>query len=207
MLADDHAIVRRGLARLLDDQRDMEVVGEVGSASELTAAMPVARPHVVVLDVSMPGPGIAGVLKELRESWPTVRALVLSMYPEEQYAERVLRSGAAGYVTKDRSPELLVEAVRKIHRGGVFVTATLAEHLAGRVSDPEPKAGHARLSDRELDVLRALAAGKSVKAIAAGMRLSPKTVSTYRFRLMEKLRLETNADLIRYAIEHGLTAG
>lgn len=206
LLADDHAMVREGLAKLLGDQLDITVVGEAANAIELMTMLDHTTVDVAILDVSMPGPGIIELLKHIKSRFPRVRSLVLSMYSEEQYATRTLRNGAAGYLTKDQSPELLVDAIRKVAGGGRFVTPSLAERLVADLDDDTTTIAHDTLSDREFDVLRAIADGESVKQIAARLGISPKTVSTYRARLLEKLGVRTNAELVRYVLEHGLGA-
>jgi DNA-binding NarL/FixJ family response regulator len=159
---------------------------------------------VVLLDVSMPGSPFTETLRRVREEHPTVRILVLSAHPEDQWAVRALRGGAAGYLTKDHSPEQLLDAIRRVHRGGRFVSPALAERLAAQLGQDFVGAPHEQLSDREFDVLRGLGTGRTVKEVAALLRLSPKTVSTYRTRLMEKMRFATTADLVQYAVAHGL---
>ena len=204
-IADDHAMVREGLRRILADHSDVQVVGEAATADEVLQTLGRVDADVALLDVSMPGPGILELLRVLRDIAPKTRALVVSMHPEEQYATRVLRAGAAGYVNKDQPPERLVEAIRKAARGGRFVSPELAEVLAAALeSGQTEEPSVAGLSDREFEVLRLLGSGKSLKRIAAQLGLSPKTISTYRLRIMEKLRLRTTAELIRYAIEQGL---
>jgi two-component system, NarL family, invasion response regulator UvrY len=203
LIADDHQLVREGLRRMIAEQPDFEVIGEAGTGEALLAAVERSAVDVVLLDISMPGPSVTELLSALGGRSPPVRAVVLSMHPEEQYAVRLLRAGAAAYLTKDRSPEHLVAAVRKAAAGGRYITPSLAEHLAGALDEP-PGLPHEQLSERELQVLRMLASGRSVKRIAATLSLSPKTVSTYRTRMLEKLGLRTTADLIRYALQHDL---
>jgi DNA-binding NarL/FixJ family response regulator len=204
-IADDHDMVRAGLRRILTEHGDVSVVGEAGSADEMLRKLAQVPADVALLDVSMPGPGIIEVLRLMRETVPAVRPLVLSMHPEEQYARRVLRAGAAGYLTKDRSPELLIEAVRKVASGGHFVSPHLAEILAKSLTTGQTEATPvSQLSDREFEVLRFIGSGRSVKKIAAELGLSPKTVSTYRVRLMAKLGLKSTAELIRFAIGEGI---
>lgn len=203
LIADDHPIVRQGLRQIAADQPGIAVVGEAASADEALARLGEVPADVMLLDVSMPGPGFIEVLQQVRRDHPTVKVLVLSVHPEDQWAVRALRAGAAGYLTKDHSPEQLIEAVRRVYRGGKYVTAALAEKLAtgleaGSVSP------HEGLSDREFEVLRGLGAGLSVKDVAARLKLSPKTVSTYRTRILEKMRLQTNADLVRYVRENNI---
>ncbi len=204
VLADDHAMVRLGLAKLLGDEGDIRIVSEAATAAELFTALAATPADVVVLDVSMPGPGVIDVLKQLRAEHPRLRTLVLSMFSEEQYATRTLRGGAVGYLTKDQSPELLVDAIRKVARGGRFVTPSLAERLVANLGADAAVRLHDALSDREFEVLRSIGEGRSIKAIAARLNISPKTVSTYRTRLLEKLHAQTNADLVRYVSAHEL---
>ena len=205
LIADDHPVVRHGLRRIVDEQPGLTVVGEAVNGDELLASLPRLPADVVLLDVSMPGPGFLQVLERLRTEHPTVAVLVLSVHPEDQYAVRALRAGAAGYLTKDHSPEQLIEAIRKVYRGGRYVSATLAERLAADLSVPAAQqARHELLSHREYEVLCLLGSGRTVKEISADLRLSPKTVSTYRARILEKMHATSNADLVRYASQHGL---
>jgi DNA-binding NarL/FixJ family response regulator len=204
IIADDHQIVREGLRRLVAEQPDIQVVAEASTGDELLDFVQRTSPDVVLLDISMPGPSVLEILDALSRHLPPVRAVVLSMHPEEQYAVRLMRAGAAGYLTKDRSPDHLVAAVRKAAIGGRYITPSLAEHLAAAL-DEKPRLPHEQLSERELQVLRLLASGSSVKRIAATLTLSPKTVSTYRARMLEKLKLRSTADLIRYALQNGLS--
>lgn len=205
LLADDHAVVREGLRRILDEHADLSVVAEATTGDDVLRAVAAAPVDVVVLDISMPGPGIFEILKRLGETYPAMRTVVLTMHPEDQYAIRVLRAGAAGYLSKERSSEFLIEAIRTAHRGEVFVSPslgdTLARHVTGRGGHPP----HEVLSDRELDVLVRLAKGQGVKAIAADLSLSPKTVSTYHSRIRRKLDLKSDAELFRFALDQGLT--
>ena len=204
LIADDHPIVRSGLRRIAEEDRDISVTAEASNGQEALEALRRAVVDIVLLDISMPGTPFIDTVKRLREEHPTVRILVLSAHPEDQWAVRALRAGASGYLTKDHSPDQLVEAVRRVFRGGRYVSPTLAERLASQLGPEFAGAPHELLSDREFEVLRRLGAGHTVKEVAAALRLSPKTVSTYRTRLMEKLRVSTNADLVRYAAEYGL---
>ena len=204
LIADDHPVVREGLRRLITDATDMTVVAEAATGSEVVDQALRSDLDVVLLDISMPGPGFLEVMRQVRERRRNLPILVLSAHPEDRYALRALRSGAAGYLTKSRSPEELVEAIRKVYGGGRYVTATLAEKLAFNVTEESEPRPHHQLSDREYQVLVRLAGGKLVKEIAAELDLSPKTVSTYRTRILEKLELSTTADLVRYALEHDL---
>jgi len=202
-IADDHPIVRQGLRRIATDGADITVAGEAASASELFRLVAGVPVDVVLLDVSMPGSAFVETVRELRERFRSVKILVLSVHPEDQWALRALRAGAAGYLTKDHSPDQLVEAIHRVARGGKYVSGTLAEKLAGLV-DLGALNPHDQLSDREFEVLCSLGRGMTVKDVASHMHLSAKTVSTYRTRLLEKMRLGSNADLVRYVVDHNL---
>jgi two-component system, NarL family, invasion response regulator UvrY len=204
LIADDHPLVRAGFHQLLAEESDFEVVGEAVDGHDLLARLPTTPTDIVVLDVTMPGPGFLPLLALLKEAHPTVRVLVVSVHPEGELALRALQAGAAGYVDKTRSGAELVAALRKVDSGGTYVTPTLAERLASQLAGGGVPPARYGLSAREHDVLRFLGAGKSNKEVAAIFRVSPKTVSTYRSRLLRKLRLRNNADLVRYALEHGL---
>ncbi len=203
-IADDHPVVRAGLRGIVDGEPDFEVVGEAYDGGDMLARIGRTPAEVLLLDVSMPGPGFLEVLHGLRQDHPRVAVLVLSVHPEDQYAVRALRAGAAGYLTKDHSPEELVAAIRKVHRGGKYVSPSLAERLAVGLEIGASDSPHEQLSNREYDVLCLLGSGRTVKEIASRLALSPKTVSTYRARVLEKMKLATNADLVRYAAQHGL---
>ena len=203
LIADDHPIVREGLRRIAADQPGISVVAEASSADEALARVGDTAVDVMLLDVSMPGPSFIEVLQQVRRDHASVKVLVLSVHPEDQWAVRALRAGAAGYLTKDHSPEQLIEAIRRVYRGGKYVTPALAEKLATGL-EAGGATPHESLSDREYEVLRALGAGLSVKDVAGRLGLSPKTVSTYRTRILEKMQLRTNADLVRYVRDHAL---
>ena len=203
-IADDHPIVREGLRRIASEGAGISVTGEASSAAELFRLLAVAAVDVVLLDVSMPGSTLIETLKELRERHRSAKVLVLSVHPEDQWAVRALRAGAAGYLTKDHSPEQLVDAIRRVARGGKYVSAALAERLADLVDTSGTKAPHERLSNREFEVLRALGSGMAIKEVAQQLNLSAKTISTYRTRLLEKMGLRSRADLVRYVVEHQL---
>jgi DNA-binding NarL/FixJ family response regulator len=203
-IADDHPIVREGLRRIASEGAGISVTGEASTAAELFRLLAGSAADVVLLDVSMPGSTLIETLNQLKLKHPSVKVLVLSVHPEDQWAMRAFRAGAAGYLTKDHSPEELVEAVRRVARGGKYVSATLAEKLAGLVDSSGSQAAHERLSNREFEVLRALGSGMAVKDVAEQLNLSAKTVSTYRARLLEKMGLGSKADLVRYVVEHEL---
>jgi two-component system, NarL family, invasion response regulator UvrY len=204
ILADDHGVVREGIRRLLEERGGISVVAEASSVSELLAELRKTPTDVLVLDIAMPGPGIVETLRQVKTIQPRARSLVLTAYAESDYAVRVLKAGAAGYLTKDRSLEQLVEAIRRVSRGGMYVSPSLGEALALRLGEGQGDPGHVALSDREHQVLMGLAEGQTLKAIAARMTVSPKTVTTYRARILQKLGLRSNADLVRYSIEHRL---
>lgn len=203
-LADDHAVVREGLKRILAENADIEVVGETGTGNGLAEACLEADPDVILLDITMPGPGFLELLKELKAAGRAWRVLVLSVHSEDFFALRAFRAGASGYLTKDHSPEELPRAIRRIHEGGRYLTPDLAEKLVFDLYATSEELPHQTLSDREFQVLLRLAVGRSAKSIAHELGVSPKTVSTYRARLLEKLGLRSDAELVRYALEHGL---
>lgn len=203
-IADDHPIVREGLRRIVSEDPGIGVAGEASSAAELFRLLGAAAVDIILLDVSMPGAAFIETLRTLRDRHPSVKVLVLSAHPEDQWAMRSLQAGAAGYLTKDHSPEQLVNAIRRVARGGKYVSESMAEKLAGMVDTARTRAPHETLSDREFEVLRALGSGMMVKDVAAQLRLSAKTVSTYRTRLLDKMGLKTKADLVRYVVLHDL---
>jgi two-component system, NarL family, invasion response regulator UvrY len=204
LIADDHPVVREGVRRILEGASEMQVVGEVGRSDEVLEAVRTLKPDVVILDIGMPGPSYLDVLSGLPAAGSGTRALILSAQPEEEYAVRALRAGATGYLTKGYAPPDLIEAVRRVASGRRYVSAVLAEQLALGLVEEAAKPPHERLSSRELEVLRLLAGGLSLKEIAGRLGVSPKTVSSFRARLLQKMGLRTNADLVRYALEHHL---
>jgi DNA-binding NarL/FixJ family response regulator len=202
LLVDDHAVVRRGIRAILEDQLSGVAVSEASSGDEALAALETAFDGVV-LDLSMPGRSGIDLLAEIKHRWPKLPVLIMSLHAEDHFAVRALRAGASGYLTKAAAPDELVEAVLKVTRGGKYITEALAERLAADLGG-RPEVPHERLSDREFDVMRGIAAGNTVGEIAAQMHLSVKTVSTYRTRLLEKMGMTSNAELTKYAIQHGL---
>jgi two-component system, NarL family, invasion response regulator UvrY len=204
LIADDHAIVRQGLRQILSETEDLLVAGEAEDGAEALRLARHQRCDVFLLDVSMPNRNGIDTLKQLKKEFPRLPVLILSMHPEEHYAVRAIKSGAAGYLTKQSAPELLVTAIRQVAGGKRFISPTLAEHLAAAISDDGEKLPHERITDREYQVLSRISSGKTITQIADELNLSVKTVSEYRKRLLEKMRLETTAELIRYGIEHGL---
>jgi DNA-binding NarL/FixJ family response regulator len=204
LIADDHAVVRQGLRQILSDIPELTEVGEVQNGEDALSKVRAEPWDVLVLDMSMPGRGGLDVLKDVRRVRPSTRVLVLSMHPEDQFAVRLLKAGAAGYLTKESAPDELVTAVRKVMSGGKYVSATLAEKLAFDMDRDVDKPAHEALSDREFQVLRMLATGKTVQQIADELLLSAKTISTYRARILEKLNLKSNAEMIHYSIQNRL---
>ena len=205
-IADDHPIVRQGLRRIVEADPGMAISGEADDAAALLAGLETKATDLVLLDVSMPGGLFLETLKELRTRHPTIRVLALSVHPEDEWAVRALRAGASGYLTKDHSPEQLLDAIRRVYRGGKYVSPSLAERLASQLDGGGQRAPHELLSDREFEVMRRLGSGLTVSQIAGELALSTKTVSTYRTRILEKMAVATNADLVRYAARHGLIA-
>ena len=208
ILCDEHALIRRGIRDTLSDAPDIEVVGEAGDYGELRSLMrtlPVDRQcDVLVLDINMPGRSGLDVLHVLKDEGTTTRVLIVSMYPEDQYAIRALRAGAFGYVNKGGDPQLLVQAVRTVAQGRKYVTPEIAQMLVESLTAPAPEQAHQKLSDRELQTLVMIASGKRLSDIAEELMLSPKTVSVYRARVLEKLALSNNSELTVYAIRNGL---
>jgi two-component system invasion response regulator UvrY len=204
LIADDHAVVRRGVREILEEAPLNLFVDEAGSAAETLKAIRDSTYDIVLLDISFPDGSGLDVLRQIRTLCPHTRVLLLSMYPEEQYARRALRLGASGYLTKDSAPTELVIAIQKVAVGSKYITQALADRLADEIGEEVEKVPHQTLSDREYQVLTHLGSGKSIQAIAAELSLSPKTVSTYRSRLLEKLNLKNTADIIRYVIENRL---
>ena len=204
LVADDHPVVRRGLEQVLGDTPDILVVGEAGDAYEVVERVRTGKVDVVLLDLAMPGAHGVDVLESVKRERPDVAVLVLSVYPEDQYAVRVLRAGAAGYMTKETAADELVQAIRKVHAGGRYVTGPVAAALAARLDRDAERPPHELLSNREYQVLCLFGRALSVKQIARELRLSEKTVSTYRSRLLEKMQARSTAELIRYAVQHRL---
>lgn len=202
LIADDHSIVRRGIKDILRDEFPFAEIVEVGDAAALMLKIIKESWDIVISDLSMPGRTALDVLPEIRQQAPNLPVLILSIYPEEQYAIRVLKAGAAGYLNKDLAPEELINAVRRVISGRKYITPSVAEKLADFSGQPKP--AHEQLSDREFEVMKLLAAGKSVSEIGSLFHLSATTISTYRARILKKMHMKTNADLIQYAITHQL---
>lgn len=204
ILCDDHAVVRRGIRDTLSEAVDIKVVAEAASYSEVREALRTYPCEVLVLDLNLPGRGGLEVLATLRESNSTVKVLIVSMFPEDQYAIRCLRAGAQGYLNKAGDPSELITAVRAVMQGRKYVTPEVAQMLVESLASPTNEALHASLSERELQTLLKIASGKRLSDIAEELMLSPKTVSVYRSRVMEKLKLTNNAELTVYAIRNEL---
>lgn len=203
-IADDHSLFRAGLQQILAKQSDMSVAGEAGTGAEALQGIRVSGCDVLLLDITMPGRGGLDIIRDVRQENPDVAILILSMHPEDQYAIRVLKAGASGYLTKESAAGELIAAIRKVASGGRYVSATLAEKLALSLGgNPEVPAHHA-LSEREFQVMHMLATGMKLTEIGGALCLSEKTISTYRARILEKLHLHTNAEIIRYALDHRL---
>lgn len=203
-IADDHVLVRKGLRKVLEESDNIEVVGEAADYTGLAAGVKQTPFDVLVLDISMPGKNGIDSLRQLLKDKPQLKALIVSMYPEDQFALRALKAGAKGYLTKTSSPDNLVEAVTQIAAGRKFLTPEVALALAESVDASSEGPRHATLSDREFQTLRLIAAGRKLSEIASDMALSAKTVSVYRARLLEKLNMKTNVELTRYALENRL---
>ena len=202
LIADDHPIVRRGLKEILSAEPDIAMVGEAESSNKV---MELVRTHhwdAVVLDITMPGRGGLDTLKELKRLYPELPVLMLSMHPEDQFAVRAFKAGAAGYMTKESAPDELIKAIRKITKGGKYVSATLAEKLVS-IMGAEPPSQDS-LSAREYQVMLMIASGKTLSQIAEEMSLSVKTISTYRTHILEKMEMKNNAEITYYAIKNGL---
>ncbi len=205
IVVDDHAIVRRGIVQILSEHPGIELVGEAGDYGQLrTLLRRVGEVDLIVMDVNLPGKDGIEILKALLGETPRLKVLVVSMYPEEQYAVRAFRAGAAGYLNKAGAPEKLLEAVEQIAAGRKYVTPEIAQALVENLNAPEQVLPHERLSDREFQTLKLIATGHRLSDIAEALALSPKTVSVYRARILEKMSMDNNAELTHYAIRHGL---
>lgn len=204
LIVDDHPIVRRGLKQILSEELDMGVFGEAQNSQEVLEHVQKQDWDIVVLDITMPGRGGIDILKELKDERPKLPVLMLSMHPEDQYAVRALKAGASGYITKGNVPEELVKAIRKIVGGGRYVSPTLAEKLAAMLGMETENALHDTLSNREYQVMVMIGSGKRINEIAQELSLSVKTIGTYRERILEKMKMKNNAELMHYVIENKL---
>ncbi len=204
LLCDDHALIRRGIRDTLADAPDISVLGEAGDYAELRGLLRTHTCDVLVLDINLPGRSGLDALHALKDEGSPVKVLIVSMYPEDQYALRALRAGAYGYVNKGGDPQTLVQAVRTVAQGRKYVTPEIAQMLVESLTAPVAEHPHQKLSDRELQTLVKIASGKRLSDIAEELMLSPKTVSVYRARVLEKLQLANNSELTVYAIRNGL---
>lgn len=204
LVADDHGVVRKGLRQIVADSPDMKITGEAGTGQEALELVRSGSFDLVILDIAMPGQSGLDILRELRVEAPDLRVIILSMYSEEQYAIRSFRDGASAYLTKGTPPEELVLAIRTVASGKRYITPSVADRLATYVEDGSQRSPHETLSDREMQILVLIGSGKQVSDIAEELNLSVKTVSTYRSRVLLKMSMETNAQLIKYSIQHGL---
>lgn len=204
LIADDHSIVRKGLKQILSETPDMVVTDEAACGEEALDKALKNDYDVIVLDISMPGRGGLDVLKQIRTHKPKQPVLVLSMYPEEQYALRVLKAGAAGYLTKESAPDELITAIQKVSKGMKYISSHLAEEIAVSMDFDAEKPAQEKLSDREFQVMCMIASGKTISEIGDELALSVKTISTYRTRILEKMRMKSNAELTHYAIRNQL---
>ncbi|MBI5652325.1 MAG: response regulator transcription factor [Chloroflexi bacterium] len=204
LIADDHALIREGLKKTLSGEPDMTLVSAANNIAELFKQLAQLDVSIILLDITMPGESGLDALKELRQKYPHIPVLVLSFHPEHRFAVRALKAGAAGYITKQSATEELVHAIRKIVSGGRYVSAALAEELAAELDTASDKQPHETLSDREFQVMRLFAAGKTSSEIADELAVTPSTVNTYRMRILEKMKMKSNVELARYAVDHKL---
>ncbi|MFZ5908119.1 MAG: response regulator [Nitrospirota bacterium] len=203
LIADDHAVVREGVKHILSDMRDA-VISEACNGQEVLEALRKNDYDLILLDIAMPGKDGLDTLKDIKIEKPKAKVLILSMFPEEQYALRALKSGASGYLTKESIPEELINAIRKVLRGGKYVSSEFSDKLLLSLDSDAEKAAHETLSNREYQVMRMIASGKTLSEIADELFLSVKTVSTYRSRILEKMNLKNNAEIMHYAVRNGL---
>lgn len=204
ILVDDHELIREGLKKVIAKESDIDVIGEAQNADEMFEILSKNKIDIVILDITLPGRSGLDLISEIKTHYPDTRILILSMHPEDRFAVRALRAGAFGFITKGTASKILIEALRKIADGRKYITPTLAEHLALELDVDHDKPLHENLSNREFEVMRLIAEGKSVSEIAEMLFISVNTVTSYRSRIMEKMKMKTNAEIIRYAIEQNL---
>ena len=204
LIADDHALIREGLKKILNGEPDMTVGGEASNVAELFKSLEQLAVNIILLDITMPGESGLDALKELKQKYPHLPVLILSFHPEHRFAVRALKAGAAGYLTKASAADEVVQAIRKVVGGGKYVSAALAEELATELDPGSGKLPHETLSDREFQVMRLIADGKKSSEIAEELAVSVNTINTYRMRIFEKMKMQSNVELSRYAVDHGL---
>jgi len=203
-ITDDHSLIREGLKKIINDEKDISIIGEAGNAKDTMSFVLSKNIDILILDLNLPDKSGLDLLKELKSLKPELKILILSMHPEDRFAMRVLRAGASGYITKESVGEELVRAIRKVYNGGKYVSESLAEMLAIEIQGGGDKPIHEILSDREFQVLQMIASGKTLAEISEALSLAVTTISTYRARVLEKLNLHSNAELIHYAITNKL---
>lgn len=205
VLCDDHKIVREGLSKIIANFPDIKILADdIASGEELMQRLRKVEPDLIILDVSLPGRSGLEVLKQIKIMYPEVKVLVLSMYPEDQFAIRMLKAGASGYLHKDSAPEVLIEAIRTIYSGGEYLSQAITKLLYREMSSKNQDLPHRTLSDREYEVFLAIGEGKANNVIASQLSLSAKTISTYRSRILTKMTMENNSDIIKYILLHNL---
>jgi two-component system, NarL family, invasion response regulator UvrY len=204
LIADDHTLFREGIKKIVATTSDIAVTAEASNGADVLAKLKEDTFHVLILDIAMPGKNGLDVLKEVKTAYPELPVLMLSMFPEEQFATRVLKAGASGYLTKESASDVLITALRRVAAGGKYVSPALAERLVSGLFHNPDKLPHERLSDREYQIMRLIASGKRMKDIAAHLSLSPTTISTYRTRILDKMGMSTNAELTLYASQNHL---
>lgn len=204
LVADDHPLVRQGVRQVVSTSSDIRIVEEAATGQELLTRARSVEHDVVLLDLTLPDASGLELLKQLKRERPKVPVLIVTMHSEDQFAIRALKAGAAGYLMKEAAPSELLAAIRRIHAGGRYLSPSVAERLAGHLADDSDKAPHDRLSDREFQVLRLIAAGRSTREISTELALSVKTISTYRARIFEKMQMKSPAELAAYVVRHGL---
>lgn len=203
-IVDDHPIVRSGLVKILKEEEDMDVVVEANGHVQFYESLKDNELDVAILDISMPGKNGLEIAKEIKQEYPALKILILSMHPEDRFSVRAFKAGASGYVTKESAAQELVNAIRKIHDGGKYITTSLAEKLVNSFNQDHEKPAHERLSDREFQILCMISSGKKIREIAEELFLSPATVATYRARIFEKMQLKSNVELTNYVLRHNL---
>jgi DNA-binding NarL/FixJ family response regulator len=204
LVADDHGIIRDGLKQIIAFNQDMQVVGEADNGDEVLKQLRAIPCDLLLMDMSMPGKNGIALIQQVKASHPKLAVLVLSMHQESQYAVQAIRAGASGYITKSMASQQLIDGIRKVARGGSFISAAVAEKLVQQIHKPEDELPHARLTSREFQIFQMLVEGRSVNEIADNLSLSNKTISTHKANIQQKMEIETTAGLVHYAMKHGL---